>query len=120
MKKKNDPRHQRRIQVFQELFSNIFGKQRNRNEETLEILKNLSSIDNLIAKGAPEWPVEKIGRVDLAVLRLAVYELTIVKKEPEKVIIDEAIEIAKEYGGDKSPKFINGVLGTILKGIKND
>lgn len=72
-------------------------------------------IDELIKNAAPEWPLDKISRIDLAILRLATFELTIEKKEPPKAVIDEAIEIAKEYGNPNSPGFINGVLGTILK-----
>ncbi|MBI1982106.1 MAG: transcription antitermination factor NusB, partial [Candidatus Levybacteria bacterium] len=63
---------------------------------------------------APEFPIGKINKVDLAVLRLAVFELLVERKEPQKVIIDEAIELAKEYGGETSPSFINGALGNIL------
>jgi N utilization substance protein B len=81
------------------------------------ILPTLPDIDERIRIAAPEWPVDKIAKIDLAVLRLAVFELTIEKKEPPKVVIDEAIELAKEYGNDHSSKFVNGVLGTILKSI---
>lgn len=118
MKRKDDPRHQRRIKTVQEVFSQIFHKQKSSEGLTKKILDNLDKIDEHIQKGAPAWPIEKIGRMDLAILRVAVYELAIEKKEPEKVIIDEAIEIAKEYSGDTSPRFINGVLGKILIWIK--
>lgn len=118
MKRKDDPRHQRRIKAVQEVFSQIFHKQRIRENLTKKILENIKEIDKLIQKGAPAWPIEKIGRMDLSILRVAVYELAIEKKEPEKVIIDEAIEIAKEYSGDTSPRFINGVLGKILTWTK--
>lgn len=114
MKKREDPRHQKRIKVVKELFSQSFLKQTSREELVPKILKDLRKIDQLIEKGAPQWPIEKIGKVDLAILRLAVYELTIGQKEPPKVIIDEAVEIAKELGGETSSKFVNGVLGTIL------
>jgi len=80
-----------------------------------DIVVELPVIDEKIHVAAPEWPVDKIAKIDLAVLRLAVFELTIEKKEPPKVVIDEAIELAKEYGNDHSSKFVNGVLGTILK-----
>ena len=81
------------------------------------IISALTSIDEKIRVAAPEWPVDKIAKIDLAVLRLAVYELTIEKKVPPKVVIDEAIELAKEYGNEHSGQFVNGVLGTILKTI---
>jgi len=81
------------------------------------ILPKLPAIDERIRVAAPEWPVDKIAKIDLAVLRLAVYELTVANLEPPKVVIDEAIELAKEFGNEHSPQFVNGVLGTILKGI---
>ena len=68
----------------------------------------------MIKKAAPAWPVEKLNKIDLAILRVAVYELTNTKTPP-KVIIDEAVEIAKKYGSEKSASFVNGVLGTIYK-----
>ena len=68
-----------------------------------------------ITKAAPEYPIAKINRVDLAILRLAVYELLVEKREPPKVIIDEAVELAKEYGGETSPAFVNGALGKLIK-----
>lgn len=75
----------------------------------------MSVLDTKIQSAAPEWPLDKIAKIDLAILRLAVYELVIEKKEPPKVIIDEAVEIAKQFGNENSAKFVNGVLGTILK-----
>ncbi len=85
-------------------------------KETEKVWEEKTSIDPLIAKTAPEWPIEKLNKTDLAILRLAVYEMTIEKKQPVKVIIDEAVELAKEIGGENSPSFINGVLGTIAEG----
>ena len=78
------------------------------------IQKNLPEIDELIAKSAPEWPVNKLNKVDLALLRLAIYEMKVEKTTPPKVVIDEAVELAKEYGQDTSSSFINGVLGNII------
>lgn len=78
-----------------------------------------ASIDSAIQTAAPEWSIEKIAKIDLAILRLAARELMVEKKEPPKVIIDEAVELAKAFGNDNSPKFVNGVLGTILKEISN-
>lgn len=72
-------------------------------------------LDNAIQEAAPDFPVDKINKVDLAILRLAAYELLIAKKEPTNVIIDEAIELAKEFANETSPAFINGVLGHIMK-----
>ena len=89
-----------------------FGKEI---KESMDILKKQAEIDKFIQTAAPDFPIEKINKVDLAILRLAVFELTIEKIEPPRVIIDEAIELAKEYGGEKSPNFINGALGILIK-----
>lgn len=78
------------------------------------VVENLGTIDKAICRHAPEWPIEKIGKVDLAILRLALYELEVDKMQPPKVIIDEAVELAKEFGGESSPAFVNGVLGAVL------
>lgn len=102
---------------MQKLFAVSFD-QKQKSAETADILKNLDKLDGQIQKAAPEWPTGKISKIDLAILRLAAYELLIAKSQPPKVIIDEAIELAKEFGNPNSPKFVNGVLGTILKEIK--
>jgi transcription antitermination protein NusB len=112
MKTPNDPRHIKRQHLVQELFKKDFYDQKV-DAEAKNIFDNMQQIDEIITKAAPEYPIEKINRVDLAILRLAVYELTIDKKEPRNVIIDEAVELAKEFGGEKSPSFINGALGNI-------
>lgn len=78
-------------------------------------LDNKTDIDSLIEKCAPEWPVDQIAKVDANILRIAMYELLYRKEAPVKVIIDEAVELAKEFGSDASSKFINGVLGTVVK-----
>ncbi len=98
------------------LFSRSFNPLQT-DDNIAPIMAHLTDIDARIHAAAPEWPIDKIAKIDLAILRLAVYELTVEKKEPPKVIIDEAIELAKEYGNDASSKFVNGVLGTILKSI---
>lgn len=110
MKTALDPRHKTRQKLVEELFSVDFHKQRI-SDRAKEIIAKKESIDKIIHKSAPEFPIEKINKVDLAILRLAIFELLIEKKEPPKVIMDEAIELAKEYGGEKSPSFINGALG---------
>lgn len=116
MKTPLDPRHQARRKAIKALFSWAFqDKQRVKNKLAINVIQRLEAIDKLITKTAPEWPIGQINRIDLAILRLAVFELLILKKEPPKVIIDEAIELAKAYGGEKSPAFVNGVLGTVLK-----
>jgi N utilization substance protein B len=78
------------------------------------LLKKIDRLDKIIGVAAPEWPIAKINKIDLSIMRLAVFEL-LENKEPTKVVIDEAVELAKQYGSDKSYKFINGALGTIVK-----
>jgi N utilization substance protein B len=77
------------------------------------VLKNLGEIDKMIIKYATEWPLEQITTVDRNVLRIGVYELFFDKSIPARVAINEAIEIAKTFGGASSGKFVNGVLGAI-------
>jgi len=79
------------------------------------VVKNMAGIDAVITKTAPEWPIDQITGVDRAVLRLGIYELMFLKDVPPKVAINEAVELAKTYGGESSSKFLNGVLGTLYK-----
>ena len=83
------------------------------------VVDNLPKIDKIIEKAAPEWPIDQITIVDRNVLRIGLYELLYENKEevPPKVAINEAIELAKSFGGENSGKFINGVLGTVFKEI---
>ncbi len=79
------------------------------------VLKNQDDLDGLIAPAAPEWPVDQIAKIDKIVLRIGVYELCFKKEVPPKVAINEAVELAKAFGGENSSKFVNGVLGTIYR-----
>lgn len=115
MKKATDPRHQRRRKAIKALFSWSFKEQKIEDQLAKKVIKRVKKIDKIIKENAPLWPIEQINRLDLAILRLAVFELEIEKKEPEKVIIDEAVELAKEFGSESSPAFVNGVLGAVLK-----
>jgi transcription antitermination protein NusB len=74
-----------------------------------------AELDDIIRPVAPEWPIEQIARIDRVVLRIGTYELLFDELVPPKVVINEAVELAKAFGGDNSSKFINGVLGTILR-----
>lgn len=99
-----------------QLFTQTFPSSQTPDENLAQtITLHLPAIDHAIQSAAPEWPIDKIAKIDLSILRLAAFELMIERKEPPKVIIDEAIELAKTYGNDNSAKFVNGVLGTILK-----
>lgn len=113
MKSPQDPRHKKRQKTIEDLFRIEFHNQRI-SENATRVLQKKESLDKWIEKAAPEFPVDKINKIDLAILRLAVYELLIEKSQPPKVIIDEAVELAKEYGGETSPSFINGALGNIV------
>ena len=79
------------------------------------VIKNRKKIDKIIEKAAPEWPIRQISIVDRNVLRLGLYELLFGNKKevPSKVAINEAIELAKTFGGGSSGRFVNGVLGTV-------
>jgi len=83
------------------------------------ILQKQKELDLVIEKAAPEWPIDRISPVDRNILRLGLYELLFAdrKEVPAKVAINEAIELAKQFGGDNSSKFINGVLGAVYKEI---
>lgn len=114
MKNPLDPRHQKRQKLIEELFKGDFHPQ-TMSKKAKEILSKKDTLDEYIAKAAPEFPIEKIHKVDLAILRLAVYELFIEKDTPPKVVADEAIELAKEYGTDTSSSFISGAIGALIK-----
>ena len=77
------------------------------------VLQNKSELDALIKKFAPAFPPEQMSVIDRNILRLAIFEILFSDKTPLKVAINEAIELAKEFGGDSSPRLINGVLGSI-------
>jgi N utilization substance protein B len=88
---------------------------------TKGIVENFDGLNKIIEKAAPEWPLKQIAVVDRNALRIGLYELLYADKNevPPKVAINEAIELAKNYGGPNSGKFINGVLGTVYKQIEN-
>jgi len=84
------------------------------------VSKHLEELDGVLQPLAPEWPIDQIARMDRIVLRMGLYELTYMKDTPPKVAINEAVELAKAFGGENSSKFINGVLGTALGGPKDN
>ncbi len=86
------------------------------------VVSHLEDIDKVIEKAAPEWPLDQITIVDRNVLRIGLFELLYEDKKevPPKVAINESIELAKSFGGENSGKFINGVLGTVYKEIKEE
>ena len=143
MKKATDPRHLARVLAIQYLFSLDFktdtsiGERLQYNKSELAeideiehfddhlyeaivngVKEHQTETDSVITKYAPQWPVDQIKRVDLVILRVAILEGFILKVTPPKVAIDEAIELAKDFGGSASDKFVNGVLGAIYEVIK--
>lgn len=119
MKNPQDPRHKKRERIVRDIFSWEFQKT-SPNPSSLvgRIVSNVNTIDITIEKAAPQYPLKTMSKIDLAILRLAVYEMIILKKTPPKVIMDEAVELSKTYGGESSPGFINGVLGSIYETTK--
>ncbi len=119
-----DIRHQNRINIIKTLFSLSFQNDKSliKDEDVVlnKILENTTELEKIISKYASRYPIEKISKIDLAILKLSVYELIIDKKNPPKVVIDEAVELAKEYGNSRSYSFINGVLGTALKDLEKN
>lgn len=135
MRSKTDPRHAARELALSSIFCWLFSEQGadeslglskellNLTEEEHDILdiivqgvkSHVDEIDKIIEQSAPEWSLDKISKVDLVILRIAIFEIVFSKKTPTKVAIDEAVELAKEFGNDTSHKFVNGVLGTVAE-----
>lgn len=115
-----DKRHQRRADIVQKLFSLTFeGPDKDQIIGTdpyfRDLVSHIEDIDNMIHEHAPRYPLADIARIDLSILRLGIYEMLYEKSNPPKVIIDEAVRLAKEYGNERSYSFVNGVLGSVLK-----
>ncbi len=79
------------------------------------VLKHAADLDATLQPIAPDWPIDQIARMDRIVLRIGLYELVYARDVPPKVVINEAVELAKAFGGENSSKFVNGVLGTVLR-----
>lgn len=77
------------------------------------VLPLTNNLDNLIAKYAPEWPLDQIAAIDRNILRMALWEFAVLQETPIKVAINEAVELAKLFGSDSAPRFVNGVLGAL-------
>ena len=110
-----DPRRQKRITQMQQIFAfSISPKSLIKDENFIKLFQqHKAKIDQLISSAAVQWPIEQMNNLDLAILRTIILEY-LLKKTPVKVLINEGIEIAKEFGTQSSPKFVNGVLGKIL------
>ncbi|MDD2274347.1 MAG: transcription antitermination factor NusB [Candidatus Pacebacteria bacterium] len=103
-----------------------FGKGLESNDFIWSLIRGvegkIEEIDQIIAKTAPEWPINQINILDRNILRIGIYELLYEKVDevPPKVAINESIELAKNFGGESSRKFVNGVLGTIYRELINE
>jgi len=120
LKKKNSSEELKEIQgVVERNVSEFASGEKNRDfavEIAEGVLKNKDKVDVIIKPAAPEWPLKQIALIDLTILRMAIYELLFSKeKVPPKVAINEAVELAKAFGGPRSSKFVNGVLGTVYR-----
>ncbi len=117
-----DQRHLQRIKIVQNLFAYSYNSKNSLpypdEVKTQKIIAKLEKIDQFITKFAPRYPLKNIAKTDLSILRMSIYELLFEKKTPEKVTINEAVELAKELSGEKSYAFINAVLGKILSHLK--
>jgi len=82
-------------------------------ELVLGVLDHREEIDEVIRQKAPAWPLEQVAVIDRNILRLAIYEILINNRVPVRAAINEAVELAKSFGGESSPKFVNGVLGSV-------
>jgi transcription antitermination protein NusB len=103
-----------RMTAVKQLFAHSFTDKQEISKLAEKVYEKKELLDKQIVAAAPAWPIEKLNKIDLAVLRLAVFELNSTDTPP-KVVIDEAVELAKLYGSDNSASFVNGVLGTIYK-----
>ncbi|MBN2471188.1 MAG: transcription antitermination factor NusB [Anaerolineae bacterium] len=77
------------------------------------VLLHRQQLDDLIQEYAPEWPVDQMAIIDRNILRMSIYEIAISKSAPLRVVINEAVELAKDYGAETAPRFVNGVLGSL-------
>lgn len=115
-----DKRHIKRAHIVQGLYSYSFHHSfesiidQDVIEQIKQILEKQAELDEIIVKHAPKYPLENIAKVDRAILQEALYELKYKPDVPRKVVINEAVELAKEFGGPRSYAFINGVLGSYV------
>lgn len=102
---------ERNIERYQEMLDDIAFIE----QLVAGVTREAEALDAKLQPVAPEWPIDQIARMDRLVLRIGLYELENEADVPPKVVINEAVELAKAFGGDNSSKFVNGVLGTLLR-----
>lgn len=106
-------------ELYLDGIENLQGKDQAYIQDKFEKIRaKLPEIDEILNKASKGWKTSRMGKVDLAILRLASYELLFDEDVPGKVAINEAVELAKKFGGDESPSFINGVLGKVAAGVQ--
>lgn len=132
MKTNKDPRHEARRLALNQIYSKTSGGEFSEHtfKELLEIkaysqpvylnitegyFKNLEKIEKKVSVGLKTWSKDQLIPIDLIIINIAVLEFLILKITPTKVAVDEAVELAKEFGGDKSDKFVNGVLAKVIE-----
>ena len=81
------------------------------------VINNKNEIDDMIRKYASDWPIEQIATIDRNIIRIAAYEFAVAKETPDRVAINESVELAKTFGSETAPKFVNGVLGSIADNL---
>lgn len=81
------------------------------------VINHKAEIDEMIKKYAVDWPIEQVPTIDVNIIRIAAYEFAISKETPDRVAINESVELAKRFGSDTAPKFVNGVLGSIADNL---
>ncbi len=119
MKKKADPRHLARRETIQKVFEWGFrGETEEPNPRTVGIMQYADRLDQIIQTTAPQWPLSQINRIDLSILRLAIYELLFRKDIPPIVSINEAIDLTKVFSNADSKRFVNGILDKIKNSVK--
>ncbi len=85
---------------------------------TSGVVKYQNTLDEFITSFAPDWPLDQVAAIDRNLLRIALWEIAVYQKTPIKVVINEAVELAKKYGAEGSPRFINGVLGGFIDNLE--
>ncbi len=115
MEFRTDDEYQEQFELYMEAILGISESEKDYIHTRLfELIKNVEEIDNCIEAATEGWELNRIGKVELAILRLAVYEAKYDEDIPVNVAINEAVEIAKKFGGEDSPAFVNAVLGKIV------
>ena len=88
-------------------------------DEAKGIINNKAQIDEIISDGLENWDIERLSKIDLSILRIAVYEIIFADDIPNAVAANEAVQLAQKFSGDRATKFINGILGNVIKKVEN-